>query len=140
MPRVTGDYEEEPTLRPSMPPGNALAIVLKELQDEAQHLEMLMTAKQQELFSLDKSVGKRERSRVRKELQKLSQDYESKSAQVYKLHDVLEGQKQAGQLMTQEEVEVTIASICGVETTLTQESRAAEATRDSKASEWNGFD
>jgi len=114
------DYTEEHTMRPSMPPGNALAIVIKELEDEARHLELQMEAKMTELFNLPKAKDGRKRKVVTMQHQDLQREYESKTAQLYKLHDVLEGQKQADQLMTQEELDVTIASIRGVEVTQTQ--------------------
>ncbi|RKU48335.1 hypothetical protein DL546_008473 [Coniochaeta pulveracea] len=136
------EYVEEPTLRPSMPPGDALAIVIKELQDEIAHIEVQIQEQNKYYFGLDKAIGQRERRRALMAVQKLQREYESKSAQVYKLHDVLEGQKQAGQLMTQEELDVTIASICGpldVTATQTQES-ARSSVRGSTVSEFKGFD
>jgi hypothetical protein len=122
-------------MRPTMPPGDALAIVLKELDDEARHLEMQMQAKMLELFKLDKATHGRKRKLLRVEYQDLQREYENKTAQIYRLHDVLEGQKRAGQLMTQEEVDVTVASIRGgVE--VTQETEKATDTNAT----WEGFD
>lgn len=135
------EYVEEPTLRPSMPPGDALAIVIKELNDEIAHLELQIQEKNKYYFALDKSVGQRERRRALAASQKLQREYESKSAQVYKLHDVLEGQKAAGQLMTQEELDVTIASICGpVESEATQTQETAKSSVKSSTGEWKGFE
>lgn len=128
------DYTEEPTMRPSMPPGDALAIVLKELNDEARHLEIQMQAKMVELFKLDKATQQRKRKLLTIQYSELQREYESKGKQIYKLHDVLEGQKRAGQLMTQEEIDVTVASIRGLDSTQTQESKAQ--SKD----EWDGFD
>jgi 1-deoxy-D-xylulose 5-phosphate reductoisomerase len=125
-----------------MPPGDALAIVIKELQDEIVHIEVQIQEQNQYYFGLDKAIGQRERRRALMTVQKLQREYESKSAQVYKLHDVLEGQKQAGQLMTQEELDVTIASICGpLEVTATQTQETAKSSvRGSTVSEFKGFD
>jgi len=125
-----GQYEEEPTMRPSMPPGHALAIVIKEIEDEIQHLEIALLNKNRLYCSLDKSLGQRERKRVMDQIRQLQRELESKSAMMYKLHDVLEGQKVAGQVMTDAELEVTIASICGHEAT------GEQRVDDS----WNGFD
>jgi hypothetical protein len=140
-PQLTGDYTEEPTMRPSMPPGDALAIVLKELNDEARHLEMQMQAKMLELFKLDKATQGRKRKLLTVQYQDLQREYESKGAQIYKLHDVLEGQKRAGQMMTQEELDVTIASIRGVETTQAEaENPTQESGKAQSKDEWDGFD
>lgn len=134
----TGDYTEEPTVRPSMPPGDALAIVLKELNDEARHLEMQMQAKMLELFELDKATQGRKRKLLTMQYQDLQREYENKGAQIYKLHDVLEGQKRAGQTMTQEELDVTIASIRGVETTAETQTQGSGKAQGND--EWDGFD
>jgi uncharacterized coiled-coil protein SlyX len=135
------EYVEEPTLRPSMPPGDALAIVIKELNDEIAHLELQIQEKNKSYFALDKSVGQRERKRALAAVQKLQSEYETKSAQVYKLHDVLEGQKAAGQLMSQEELDVTIASICGpAESEATQTQETAKSSARSSTGEWKGFE
>lgn len=124
------DYTEEHTMRPSMPPGNALAIVIKELEDEARHLELQMEATMSEIFKLPKATDQRKRKLLTIKHHDLQREYESKSAQLYKLHDVLEGQKQAGQLMTLEEMDVTIASIRGVEVTEMETQTRARAQDD----------
>lgn len=124
-----GPYEDEPTMRPSMAPGHALAVVIKEMEDEIAHLEMELLNKNRLYCSLDKSLGQRERKRVMAQIQQLHRELESKSSIMYKLHDVLEGQKVAGQAMTEAELEVTIASICGL-----------DVTSESKDASWNGCD
>lgn len=130
MPDTDGKYIEEPTMRPSMDPGEALAILIKETRDEIDHLQMELKRLNDVYFGLDKSMGQRERRRVMTEIKKLQSEVEMKSGQLYKLHDVLEGQKQAGQLMAEEEVDVTILS--GLV--------RLEATCESRDSgEWNGF-
>ncbi|KAK0631874.1 hypothetical protein B0T14DRAFT_502645 [Immersiella caudata] len=132
MPEVGSKYVEEPTMRPSMDPGEALAILIKETKDEIEHLQMELRRLNDVYFALDKSLGQRERRRVMAEIKKLQSEVEQKSGHLYKLHDVLEGQKQAGQLMAEEEVDVTILS--GIV--------RLEATVESKdgGSSWNGFD
>jgi hypothetical protein len=123
-------YVEEPTMRPSMNPGEALAILIKETRDEIEHLQMELKRLNDVYFGLDKSLGQRERRRVVADIKKLQSELEMKSGHLYKLHDVLEGQKQAGQLMESEEVDVTILS--GLV--------RLEATVESKDGSWNGFD
>ncbi|KAK4449324.1 protein Daple [Podospora aff. communis PSN243] len=131
MPEVGSKYAEEPTMRPSMDPGEALAILIKETRDEIEHLQMELKRLNDVYFALDKSLGQRERRRIMAEIKKLQSEVEMKSGHLYKLHDVLEGQKQAGQLMTEEEADVTILS--GLV--------RMEATVESKdGSSWNGFD
>ncbi|KAK3341132.1 hypothetical protein B0T25DRAFT_466228 [Lasiosphaeria hispida] len=131
MPERVSRYEEEPTMRPSMSPGEALAILIKETQDEIEHLQMELKRLNEVYFGLDKSLGQRERRRVMAEIKKLQSEVEMKSGHLYKLHDVLEGQKQAGQLMAEEEINVTVLS------NLVR----LEATVESRdGSSWNGFD
>ncbi|KAK4658475.1 hypothetical protein QC762_102130 [Podospora pseudocomata] len=101
-------YTDEPTMRPSMSPGEALAILIKETQDEIEHLQMELKRVNEGYFSLDKSVGARERKRLMGEMKRLQGELEAKSGQLYRLHDVLEGQKQAGQVMEGEVVDVTV--------------------------------
>jgi len=130
MPGSGSKYVDEPTMRPSMNPGEALAILMKETQDEIEHLQMELKRLNDVYFTLDKSLGQREQRRVMADIKKLQSHVEMKSGHLYKLHDVLEGQKQAGQLMTEEEVDVTILS--GL--------IRLEATVESKDGSWNGFD
>ncbi|KAK4155554.1 hypothetical protein C8A00DRAFT_31598 [Chaetomidium leptoderma] len=118
---------EEPTVRPSMAPGEALAILIKETQDEIDHLQMELQRLNEVYFALDKALGMRERRRVMGDIKRLQGELEAKSGHLYRLHDVLEGQKQAGQLMEGEGVDVTVLS--GL-------LRAAEVSER----EWNGFD
>ncbi|KAH8816537.1 hypothetical protein F5884DRAFT_748025 [Xylogone sp. PMI_703] len=111
---IPGPYEDEPTIRPAVAPGLALATVIKGLEDEVAHLKL----KHAQLFSLynkhDVSLGMRKRKSLRRKLTDLLKAIDTKSDQIYALYDVLEGQKQSGQEMTEQEVEVTLMSI-GVE-------------------------
>jgi len=108
-------YEDEPTLRPAVSPGVALATVLKALEDEVAHLKMRHSEVQQAYNEHDASLGKRERKTMKAELDSLLTKIESKSDQIYALYDVLEGQAQAGQEMTQELVEVTLTKMFNAE-------------------------
>jgi len=130
MPEAESRFVEEPTMRPSMAPGDALAILIKETQDEIDHLQMELKRLNEVYFGLDKSLGQRERRRIMGEIKKLQSELEMKSGHLYKLHDVLEGQRQAGQLMSEEEINVTILSgLVRLETTV-----------ESKDGSWDGFD
>jgi hypothetical protein len=104
-------YEDEPTLRPAVAPGVALATVLKALEDEVAHLKMRQSQVQQAYAKHDASLGKREREAMKLELEGLLRKIESKSDQIYALYDVLEGQAQAGQEMTQQELDITLKEI-----------------------------
>ena len=103
--------EEDPTLRPAQAPGLALATVLKGLEDEVAHMKIKL-AKYQTLYNgHDPSLSKRQRKSVHQKMEVLLQAIDTKADQIYALYDVLEGQKQADQELTQEEVEITLQSI-----------------------------
>lgn len=104
-------YNEEPTLRPSQPPAEALATVLKSLEDELSHLKMQLAVAQQAFSKHDASLGKRQRKSLSTKIEKLLKDIDTKADQIYALYDVLEGQKQDGREMTEKEMEVTLQSI-----------------------------
>lgn len=104
-------YNEELTLRPSRPPAEALATVLKSLEDELSHLKMQLAIAQQAFSKHDASLGKRQRKSLSTKIEKLLKETDTKADQIYALYDVLEGQKQAGHEMTEREMEVTLQSI-----------------------------
>ncbi|KAJ5757987.1 uncharacterized protein N7511_006681 [Penicillium nucicola] len=104
-------YNEEPTMRPSQPPAVALATVLKSLEDELSHLKMQLATYQSAFNKLDASLGKRPRKALLERIDKLLKDVDMKSDQIYALYDVLEGQKQDGHEITEQEMEMTLESI-----------------------------
>lgn len=108
---VPGPYEEEPTIRPSQHPGIALATVLTALESELSELKRSAKKYQKLYDDHDAALSKRSRKSVFERLQKLNQSIDIKADHIYSLYDVLEGQKQCGQEMSQEEVEVTLQSI-----------------------------
>ncbi|KAG6012199.1 hypothetical protein E4U43_007896 [Claviceps pusilla] len=108
---LTGD---DLTMRPSQAPGHALALVIKGLEDEAQHLQLELTRLQAQYNGKDKAVGRRERLHMAESIRTLLKRVEVKNDQIYSLYDVLEGQKAAGQAMTEEEVEMTVLNITGM--------------------------
>lgn len=108
---VPGPGEEDATIRPAQPPGLALATVLKGLDDELAQLRAQL-ARQEELYHQhDPSLSKRKRKVVLAKIQKLLAAIDMRADQIYALYDVLEGQKEKGQLMPENEVEVTLQSI-----------------------------
>ena len=108
---VPGPYEEEPTMRPSQHPGIALATVLGALEAELAELKRSAKKYQQLYDDHDAALSKRSRKNVFEKLQRLNQTIDTKADHIYSLYDVLEGQKQCGQEMSQDEIEVTLQSI-----------------------------
>lgn len=108
---VPAPYEEEPTIRPAVQPGLALATVIKGLKDEVAHLKVEHSRVQSAYNRHDASLGMRQRKALKKHLDELLKAIDVKSDQIYALYDVLEGQKQSGQQMSEEDVEVTLLSI-----------------------------
>ncbi|KAI9766634.1 MAG: hypothetical protein M1840_006445 [Geoglossum simile] len=106
-----GEWNEEPTVRPSQPPAAALAIVMKGLEDELNHLKMELIQYQKVYNSHDASLSKRKRKSVFVKIEALLKAIDAKADQIYALYDVLEGQKADGHEITEEEVEVTLNAI-----------------------------
>ncbi|KAL4973951.1 hypothetical protein BDW66DRAFT_141045, partial [Aspergillus desertorum] len=104
-------YNEEPTLRPAQTAAVALATVLKALEDELSHLRIQLVSYQGAYNKLDASISKRQRKALGEKIEKLLKDVDMKADQIYALYDVLEGQKQRGQEMTEQEMDVTLQSI-----------------------------
>ncbi|KAG6132057.1 hypothetical protein E4U38_003561 [Claviceps purpurea] len=102
------------TMRPSQAPGYALALVIKGLEDEAEHLQLELARLQAEYNGKDKATGRRDRLHMAESIRTLLKRMEVKNDQIYSLYDVLEGQKAAGQAMTEEEVEMTVLNITGM--------------------------
>lgn len=123
MPQPTV-YNEEPTLRPAQAPAKALATVLKALEDELSHLKIQLVTYQGSYNKLDASLNKRQRKSLSAKIEKLLKDVDMKADQIYALYDVLEGQRQNGQEMTEQEMEMTLQSI-GIDTGA---ERAADVT------------
>ncbi|KAF7561364.1 hypothetical protein G7046_g2780 [Stylonectria norvegica] len=105
---------EDPTMRPAQHPGHALALVIKGLEDESHHLQLELSRIQGQYNSSDKSLGRRERLSLAENIRTLLKRLEVKNDQIYSLYDVLEGQKAAGQAMTEEEMEMTVLNITGM--------------------------
>lgn len=104
-------YEEEPTIRPAQAPGLALAIVIKGLDDELAHLKIELTRYQALYNGHDPALSKRKRKLVYHKIETLLGAIEVKADQLYALYDVLEGQKQDGHEISEEEIEITLESV-----------------------------
>ncbi|KAL3473540.1 hypothetical protein BJX99DRAFT_248848 [Aspergillus californicus] len=104
-------FNEEPTMRPAQSPAVALATVLKALEDELSHLRMQLVSYQGAYNKLDASISKRQRKSLAEKIDKVMKDIDMKADQIYALYDVLEGQRERGQVMTEQEMEVTLQSI-----------------------------
>ncbi|KAH7375266.1 hypothetical protein B0T11DRAFT_249503 [Plectosphaerella cucumerina] len=109
-----GPYTEEPTMRPSQHPGHALAMVIKGLEDEAAHMKMELSKLQAKYNDLNSALGRRDRKELASNLKEALRRLEVKNDQIYALYDVLEGQRQADQAMSEEELEMTVFSITGL--------------------------
>ncbi|KAF2494425.1 hypothetical protein BU16DRAFT_463206 [Lophium mytilinum] len=97
------------TLRPSQSPKNALAKVIKELQDELSHLHLELAAHEALLRAHDSSLGRRKRKSIQEAMEDLLRLIDIKGDQIYDLYDVVEGQKADD--MTEQEIEDTLRSI-----------------------------
>lgn len=108
---VAGPYEDEPTMRPSVTPGLALATVMKGLEDELAHLKIELAQYQAVYNKHDPSLSMRKRKAVKARIESLLKAIDTKADQIYALYDVLEGQKETGQELSEKEVEVTLMDI-----------------------------
>lgn len=104
-------YEEEPTLRPSQSPALALLSVIKGLEDELS-VEKRQLAQYQALYNnQNPSLAKRARKSLKEKMDSLLRTVDGKADQIYSLYDVVEGQKQQGQGMSNEELEAILHSL-----------------------------
>ena len=104
-------FQDEPTIRPSQPPAKALATVMKGLESEMERMKRQHSHLQATYNQHDPALSKRKRKSVYQKMEKLMKDIDIKADQIYSLHDVLEGQKVAGQTMSEDEFEMTLQSI-----------------------------
>lgn len=102
--------EPDATLRPVQSPREALALVVKGLKDERVHLWAELAVQAALLEQHDPSLGKRRRDALNASIQDLHRRLEWLDMQIYRLHDVLEGQK-AGELTEAEFDDLTEEAI-----------------------------
>lgn len=134
-----GPYGDEPTIRPSQPPALALATVMKTLEDERAHLMIEQTRWQMVYNRHDASMSRRRRNHIRDSLESIAIRLEEKADQIYSLYDVLEGQKKNGDMMTEDEVEVTLMNL-GIDTGLVQTDVVHESASDEEELPWEGVE
>jgi Centrosome microtubule-binding domain of Cep57 len=100
-------YEEGESIRPSVPPKQALSTVLSQLKDEFHHLQLYVIQRglsdgrryrelTTEYESLDPGRGKRKRKSIAEKLRAVIEEFEAKADQIYALYDVVEGVRQEG--------------------------------------------
>lgn len=99
--------EIDATLRPARSPKEALAFVVKELQDERAHLHIELAALRAMLEMHDASQGNRKRVEINASIQETLRRLEIKDAQIYNLYDVLEGQAADGEITEQDVEDIT---------------------------------
>jgi hypothetical protein len=97
----TADEADDATMRPAQSPREALATVVKGLNDERIHLTAELAVQQAMLSEHDPSLGARRRAAIDVSIQDLMRRLSWLDQQIYRLHDVLEGQED----VSEEEVE-----------------------------------
>ena len=122
---------EDATMRPSQSPGHALALVIKGLEDEARHLKHALAKLNAKYTSADQAIGRSKRLTMAEAIHTLLRQLEVKNDQIYSLYDVLEGQKAAGQAMSEEDIEMTVLNITGM--------TVGDVTSHSQQFTWEGF-
>ncbi|POS86404.1 hypothetical protein EPUL_001491 [Erysiphe pulchra] len=108
---VAEPYEDQPTMRPSTSPGLALARVISGIKNEIEHLYGKFREVEKLYFAHDHSLGRSSRISWRDSMKTLIIQIDIKHDQLYKLYDVLEGQKLAQQEMTSDFLDVTLTDI-----------------------------
>lgn len=108
---VTGQYEDEPTVRPSISPGLALAMVIKDVKDDINSLKNKLDGVHRAYISHDPSLGKKTRKELADLINTFVKKIEVKTEQLYHLYNVLEGQKISQQEMTDEFVDLTLTEL-----------------------------
>jgi len=83
-------------------------VVLKGFEDEVSVLRTQLAEHYAIYHQHDPSLSKRKRKAVHEGILALLAAIERRSDEIYALYDVLEGQKESGQLMLEGEVEVTL--------------------------------
>ncbi|KAI9848917.1 MAG: hypothetical protein M1838_000327 [Thelocarpon superellum] len=90
-----GAFDEEPTLRPSQPPAEALAAVVRSLEEEHKRLKEELAGAQASYNARDPSLGQQSRKRLHERIGRLLDLVDRKADQIYGLYDVVEGEQGA---------------------------------------------
>jgi DNA repair exonuclease SbcCD ATPase subunit len=91
--RETYKNDIDATLRPAQAPAKALSQVIKELQDELQHLQLEFSVLQSRQQSTDPAMGARLRAALHKKIDRVHKMIQVKEKQIYSLYDVCEAHK-----------------------------------------------
>ncbi|KAK6347307.1 hypothetical protein TWF696_007378 [Orbilia brochopaga] len=84
------ELEGEITMRPSQPPKNALDKVVKQMEDELEHMRLDYRQVEAEFLACDPSLGRRKRKSLTRRLNNMVEEMDKKSDQIYALYDVAE--------------------------------------------------
>ncbi|KAL9605160.1 MAG: hypothetical protein Q9219_000094 [cf. Caloplaca sp. 3 TL-2023] len=128
-------YDEEPSVRPSQPPDVALAVVMESLQDELVSQRAQLAKYQHSYDRQDVAISRRQRKQLLGKIHALLESCDLKADQIYNLHDVIEGHKQHGQPITQNQVDDTLQSLGldmpweGIESTNATRRRSTASSR-----------
>ncbi|KAL8721266.1 MAG: hypothetical protein Q9225_002008 [Loekoesia sp. 1 TL-2023] len=128
-------YDEEPSIRPSQPPDVALALVMESLRTELASQRAQLARYQSSYDRQDVAISRSQRKRVLGKIQSLLESCDLKADQIYNLHDVIEGHKQHGQPITQNQVDNTLQSLGldlpweGIESTTATRRRSTASSR-----------
>ncbi|EWC44470.1 hypothetical protein DRE_06738 [Drechslerella stenobrocha 248] len=83
-------FEGEITMRPSQPPKMALDKVVKQMEDELEHMRLDYKNVETEFLACDPSLGRRKRKSLTHQLNSMVEQMDKKSDQIYALYDVAE--------------------------------------------------
>jgi hypothetical protein len=109
VPRSMQNLHDD-TLRPADTPGLALAVVIRDLEEEIAHLKQRHSEAAALYYQHDATKKRAIRMQIGKEMDIQKGMIDRKSDQLYRLYDALEGQVMAGQTMEQSVVDITVIS------------------------------
>ncbi|KAF3909196.1 hypothetical protein ABW20_dc0101614 [Dactylellina cionopaga] len=92
MPEATAinHVDADITMRPSQPPKFALDKVVKQMEDELEHLRLDYQQVESEFLACDPSLGRRKRKSLTHQLNSMVEQIDKKADQIYALYDVAE--------------------------------------------------
>jgi len=114
------------TLRPARSPKEALALVVKELQDERYHLHAELAVMRAMLEAHDASMGRKKRVAIETAINEILAKIKVKDDQIYNLYDVLEGQQDHD--ITEQFVEEATEQIRAQDAEVEKKSRGKKVT------------
>ncbi|KAK6538604.1 hypothetical protein TWF694_010182 [Orbilia ellipsospora] len=92
MPEAVAEipYEADITMRPSQPPKSQLDKIVKQMEDELEHLRLDYKQVEAEFLACDPSLGRRKRKSLTHQLNEMVEQIDKKADQIYALYDVAE--------------------------------------------------